>query len=424
MLALIAAHLFDFYRGDARNLRARVGARAARVGRRRSALPVRAGHARLRAGGMQPVPAGRGGRPRGAGARSARALGDPRRGARDGDAGPPPGRRRLAGRAARRLGRRQRPGGAQLVAQRPVHARNAGHRGRRWRCTTRRSAAPRRPSTCSGWTPRRCCGGCGCWVSMPASAGGAWPTTGPTRWRTRGYYAFNDAHALMALLGAGDATSAHALLERCHAEAGAAPGAERSDNHDNRAMATEVGLPLMAGLAAFHRGDMAEATARLASAAHRGAPLRRQPRPARPDRADAAGRLRRARRRPRARPRPAQRAPPGQAGDAADAALGESIGIGAALTRLTIKRAHNAHPSSASSYCFDSVARRQHDVHRLCDGAAMRYGVAEGGGVPDFAHVPRRGPCPRLLLHFAASDTPPPPAGCAVPLFGRRKAPA
>ena len=80
-----------------------------------------------------------------------------------------------------------------------------------------------------------------------------------------GYYAFNDAHALIALLGSGEATAAQALIERCLAQAEVGAG-------DNRTMAREVGLPLMAGLAAFQRGDMDEVAARLyplRSVAHR-----------------------------------------------------------------------------------------------------------------------------------------------------------
>jgi len=71
-----------------------------------------------------------------------------------------------------------------------------------------------------------------------------------------GYYAFNDAHALLALLGSGDAARAQALLQRCRAQLDAGPV-------DNRAMAREVGLPLMAGLVAYRSGNMAEVAAQL-----------------------------------------------------------------------------------------------------------------------------------------------------------------
>ena len=66
-----------------------------------------------------------------------------------------------------------------------------------------------------------------------------------------GHYAFNDAHALMALAASGDWARAENLLEASRERAagvtaGAAP--------DNRAMAIEVGLPLMQGLLAFAQG--------------------------------------------------------------------------------------------------------------------------------------------------------------------------
>jgi tetratricopeptide (TPR) repeat protein len=64
-----------------------------------------------------------------------------------------------------------------------------------------------------------------------------------------GYHAFNDAHALMAFLGAGrghDAERLLASLERHRDGAGTHP-----------AMVREVGLPLCRALAAFSRGDFA-----------------------------------------------------------------------------------------------------------------------------------------------------------------------
>ena len=72
-----------------------------------------------------------------------------------------------------------------------------------------------------------------------------------------GYYAFNDAHALLALLGSGDAARADEMLERARAVA------EASGDADNRAMAHEVGLPLMQGLIALERGRPAETIAQL-----------------------------------------------------------------------------------------------------------------------------------------------------------------
>ncbi|MFN0182186.1 MAG: tetratricopeptide repeat protein [Aquabacterium sp.] len=66
-----------------------------------------------------------------------------------------------------------------------------------------------------------------------------------------GHYAFNDAHALLALLAAGDITGAEAWLARC-AEQVLAP---QRQQHANLAMAREVGIPLARGLLAHSRGD-------------------------------------------------------------------------------------------------------------------------------------------------------------------------
>ena len=68
-----------------------------------------------------------------------------------------------------------------------------------------------------------------------------------------GHYAFNDAHALMALLGSGDMVRAQALLDASTQQAQA----------DNQAMAHEVGAPLMRGLMAYARGDAGTACAAL-----------------------------------------------------------------------------------------------------------------------------------------------------------------
>ena len=66
-----------------------------------------------------------------------------------------------------------------------------------------------------------------------------------------GYYVFNDVHMVLALLAADRMGAAEAWVARC---------AERAlDGHDarraNHAMAREVGLPLMRALLAFQRGD-------------------------------------------------------------------------------------------------------------------------------------------------------------------------
>ena len=66
-----------------------------------------------------------------------------------------------------------------------------------------------------------------------------------------GYYAFNDVHAMAALLAAGEVVRAESWLARCAERAMAADDARRV----NHAMAREVGLPLMRGLLALTRGD-------------------------------------------------------------------------------------------------------------------------------------------------------------------------
>ena len=66
-----------------------------------------------------------------------------------------------------------------------------------------------------------------------------------------GAYAFNDVHAVLAMLAAGDVPRAEAWVARCAERALGAEDARRS----NHLMAREVGLPLMRGLLAYARGD-------------------------------------------------------------------------------------------------------------------------------------------------------------------------
>ena len=66
-----------------------------------------------------------------------------------------------------------------------------------------------------------------------------------------GHYAFNDLHAVMAMLSAGQMQRAEAWVARCAERALGAEDARRA----NHLMAREVGLPLMRGLLAFARGD-------------------------------------------------------------------------------------------------------------------------------------------------------------------------
>ncbi|MEO8808008.1 MAG: tetratricopeptide repeat protein [Burkholderiaceae bacterium] len=68
-----------------------------------------------------------------------------------------------------------------------------------------------------------------------------------------GHYAFNDVHALLPLLGSGDMARAQALLASSMTRASA----------DNAGMAREVGVPLMQGLIAYSNGDFDQACATL-----------------------------------------------------------------------------------------------------------------------------------------------------------------
>lgn len=74
-----------------------------------------------------------------------------------------------------------------------------------------------------------------------------------------GFYAFNDVHAVVALLGAGEMARAEAWIARCAERALSSEDARRS----NHGMAREVGLPLMRALAGFVRGDAAGAATAL-----------------------------------------------------------------------------------------------------------------------------------------------------------------
>ena len=71
------------------------------------------------------------------------------------------------------------------------------------------------------------------------------------------HYAFNDLHVLLALLGAGELARAQAFLSAVEQRA------ESSDG-DNRRMALEVAVPLMRGLLAFARDDHAQAVRHIA----------------------------------------------------------------------------------------------------------------------------------------------------------------
>ena len=223
-------------------------------------------------------------------ARCARAVGDARGGARDGDAGPPRGRRGLAAPAAAAVGfGRQRLRRPPVVAPRAVSPRGAGCAGRaaaarrapRGRRAADHAAAARRGVAAVAPAPARarmssarCRALVDAWpfdgaharplrLQRPACACWRWPA--PASWRAP---------------TPGSPRCAGRALD---------PSDARRANH---AMAREVGLPLMRGLLALARGDHDAAAELMQPVRGAGAALRRQPRAARPDRPDAAGRLR------------------------------------------------------------------------------------------------------------------------------------
>jgi hypothetical protein len=81
-----------------------------------------------------------------------------------------------------------------------------------------------------------------------------------------GYYAFNDLHAVLAMIGADQPAAAEAWVARCAARVLAAEDAAR----DNHAVLREVGLPLMRGALALARGEH-DAAAQTLYAARTGA---------------------------------------------------------------------------------------------------------------------------------------------------------
>jgi tetratricopeptide (TPR) repeat protein len=77
-------------------------------------------------------------------------------------------------------------------------------------------------------------------------------------WKARnadGHYVFNDVHALMAYLGAGDQLAVQALLATMETAAGG--------RNTNAMMTREVGLPMALGLTAYQHGKYGEAISHL-----------------------------------------------------------------------------------------------------------------------------------------------------------------
>ena len=143
--------------------------------------------------------------------------------------------------------------------------------------TTARIHPSRPDRRCSSSTPPRCSGG---------SLRGGRPrraAPGPVadNWAARldaerGFYAFNDMHAMMAFTMAGRETEAARLMEDMRVDGASTARASTC------MMTRDVGLPRRAGrIRAFGRGRHAEADRPARAGARPRAPLRRQPRPAR-----------------------------------------------------------------------------------------------------------------------------------------------
>lgn len=95
----------------------------------------------------------------------------------------------------------------------------------------------------------------------------------------RGFYAFNDVHALLAFLGSGREHAAQQVLDDLEATARGAQGS-------NVLMAHEVGLPLGRGMPAFAQGQYEAAIEHIEPVRDIRPPFRRQSRSARPDQPD------------------------------------------------------------------------------------------------------------------------------------------
>ena len=94
------------------------------------------------------------------------------------------------------------------------------------------------------------------WGLDEAHAGHAHEPAANSLSQTPGHYAFNDVHAVLALLGAGEQARAESWVARCAEQALKSSDASRN----NHTMAREVGLPLMRGVCALARGEADTAT--------------------------------------------------------------------------------------------------------------------------------------------------------------------
>ncbi len=230
ILALQVAHLMDFFRGDALNLRNRVSRVLPAWSRLDAGLRLRARHARLRPGGVQPVSRGRAQRPPRARALRRRLLGGARRGARDGDAGPHRRGHRVARRDAPRYWAGEDNGFAfHNCWHLALFHMDRGDFARRARDLRRALRAGGTRSRCRASTPPRSSGACrleGVDVGARfAPIADAWERALDDE---GGFYAFNDFHAALAFAGGRPARRARracASAARGRRMRGAAPTA-------------------------------------------------------------------------------------------------------------------------------------------------------------------------------------------------------
>ena len=181
-------------------------------------------------------------------ANGARAVGDPRRRPRHGDAGPACRRRRLDGDLAAVLGRGQRLRRPPRLARGAVRARVARP------CEGARGVRPlperrgERDHAAAASTPPRCSGGWRCTAPTSATAGSASSPAGRSADpAAAGGSAFNDVHALIALLGAGERSAAARWMSAALAQRRPRGGPW------NREVSRIVAAPLMQGLRRLRR---------------------------------------------------------------------------------------------------------------------------------------------------------------------------
>ena len=226
-LALQWLHLLDFYRGDAAQLRGHV---EAVLPAWCDDDPLQPYVLALHAFGLEE--SGRYGeaeatRPTCAGRRGTRAVGDPRRRPRDGDAGAPRGRRALDGARRRDWGAREGEGSdgeAERLRRPPRLARSAVRARRLDTDTALRVFDDYLDASRIEITLQRVDAAALLWRLrlLGADVGDRWQrliAAWPLDATAAGRSVFNDAHATMALIGAGEKTQAQDWVALCIDEA-------------------------------------------------------------------------------------------------------------------------------------------------------------------------------------------------------------